>query len=338
MITIAVDAMGGDHAPRAEVEGAIAAARELDLRVLLTGQETVLRRELTRHGSLRKLSVEVVHAADVITMDDSPSQAFRKKRDSSIHVAARLVRKGQADGMVSAGNTGAVMATARFTLGTLPSVDRPALAAPFPTSRGGVAVLLDVGANVDSRAEHLEQFAVMGEVYYRVIFGTRRPRVALLSIGEEESKGNELTREVFALLKHSPLNFVGNVEGRDVFAGNVDVIVCDGFIGNVALKISEGLVEHIVGMLKEALRSSLTSQVGYVLSRRAYQEFKKKTDYSEYGGAPLLGVKGVTIVCHGRSNANAIKNAIRVAAELVRSSANEKIEQEIAAVAAAAKS
>jgi glycerol-3-phosphate acyltransferase PlsX len=331
MTTIAVDAMGGDHAPRAEVEGALAAAREQDVRVLLVGQEEVLRAELARHRH-RGLPVEIVHASEVITMQDSPSQAFRKKRDSSVHVAARLVRKGQADGMVSAGNTGAVMATALFTLGTLPAVDRPALAAPFPTSRGGVSVLLDVGANVDSKVENLEQFAVMGEVYYRVVFGARRPRVALLSIGEEEMKGNELTREVHARLKQSSLNFVGNVEGRDVFAGNVDVIVCDGFIGNVALKISEGVVEHLVHVLKEALRSSIASQVGAVLSRRAYQEFKKKTDYSEYGGAPLLGVRGVAVICHGRSNANAIKNAVRVAGELVRSRANEKIEQEIAAV------
>lgn len=333
MITVAVDAMGGDHAPRAEVEGAVVAARELGVRVLLVGQESVVRHELARHPH-RGLPVEVVHASEVITMHDSPSQAFRKKRDSSVHVAARLVRHGQAAGLVSAGNTGAVMATARFVLGTLPAVDRPALAAPFPTSRGTVSVMLDVGANVDSKAQHLEQFAVMGEVYYRVIFGTRRPKVALLSIGEEEIKGNELTREAYNRLKQMPLNFVGNVEGRDVFAGNVDVIVCDGFLGNVALKISEGLVEHIAKMLKEGLNSTLTAQVGAVLARRAFQDFKKKMDYSEYGGAPLLGVKGIAVIGHGRSNANAIKNAIRVAGELARSGANEKIEMELTAVGA----
>lgn len=331
MTTIAVDAMGGDHAPRAEVEGAIAAAREYGVRILLVGMESVVKAELSRHAH-RGLPIELVHASEVITMSDSPSQAFRKKKDSSVHVAARLVRKADADALVSAGNTGAVMATARFTLGTLPAVDRPALAAPFPTSKGGVAVLLDVGANVDSKPEHLEEFAIMGEIYYRTIFGMRRPRVALLSNGEEETKGNEVTRAAFALLKQSPLNFVGNVEGRDVFTGNVQVIVCDGFIGNVALKISEGLVEHIVHVLKDALKSTVASQVGYVLSRRAYQDFKKKTDYSEYGGAPLLGVRGTTIICHGRSNANAIKNAIRVAAELVRSRVNEKIEQELAGI------
>jgi glycerol-3-phosphate acyltransferase PlsX len=211
-------------------------------------------------------------------------------------------------------------------------VDRVALAAPFPTSRGGTAVLLDVGANVDSKPQHLVQFAVMGEIYYRAIFGTRRPKVALLSIGEEESKGNELTREAFSRLKTSTLNFTGNVEGRDVFNGSVDVIVCDGFIGNIALKISEGVAQHIASMLKEALQSTLSSQVGYVLSRKAYKSFRKKIDYSEYGGAPLLGVKGVTVIGHGSSNSLAIKNAIRVATELVRGGVNEKIEQELAMI------
>ncbi len=199
-----------------------------------------------------------------------------------------------------------------------------------------VSVILDVGANVDSKPEQIEQFAVMGEIFYRTIFGVRRPRVALLSIGEEEMKGNELTREAFNRLKHGTLNFVGNVEGRDVFRGNVDVIACDGFIGNIALKISEGLVEHIGGMLKRAIKSSLRSQLGYALSKRAFDDFRKRTDYSEYGGAPLLGVRGITIIGHGRSNANAIKNAIRVAAELCRSRVNEKIEQELSASASVA--
>ena len=337
MITIAVDAMGGDHAPRTEVEGAALAARELGVQVLLVGQENAVRQELARH-SVRGLELEIIPASEVITMNDSPTQAFRKKRNSSVHVAAKLVRDGRAAGLVTAGNTGAAMAVSRFTLGTLPAVDRPALAAPFPTSRGTVSVMLDVGANVDSKAAHLEQFAVMGEIYYRAIFGTRRPKVALLSIGEEEIKGNELTREAYNRLKNMPLNFVGNVEGRDVFAGSVDVIVCDGFIGNVALKISEGLVEHVIKMLKENLGSTFTAQVGALLSRRAYQGLKKKLDYSEYGGAPLLGVKGVTVIGHGRSNANAIKNAIRVAAELARSKVNEKIEQELAVVSANANS
>jgi glycerol-3-phosphate acyltransferase PlsX len=336
MITIALDAMGGDHAPRAEVEGAVLAARELDVRVLLVGQEPVLKQELQRHRA-RSLPLEIVPASEVITMSDSPSHAFRKKRDSSVHVAARLVKAGKADAMVSAGNTGAVMATALFTLGTLPSVSRPALAAPFPTSRGGVAVILDVGANVDSKAANLEQFAVMGEIYYRAIFGTRRPRVGLLSIGEEELKGNDLTREAHLLLKQRSLNFIGNVEGRDVFAGDVDVIVCDGFVGNVALKISEGVAQHIAAMLKKSLQSTLSSQMGYVLARNAFKDFRKKIDYAEYGGAPLLGVRGIAIIGHGHSNANAIKNAIRVAAGLCRARIDEKIEQELSASVAAAR-
>lgn len=331
MITIAVDAMGGDHAPRSEVEGSISAARELGVRVLLVGQPEDLKRELARHVP-RGLQIEVVPASEVIAMSDSPMQAFRRKKDSSVHVATRLVREGQAEGLVSNGNTGAVMAVARFTLGTLPTVQRPALAAPFPTSRGGVSVLLDVGANVDSKAAHLVQFAVMGEIYYRLIFGTRRPKVALLSIGEEEGKGNELTREVHNRLKQMPLNFIGNVEGRDVFSGAVNVIVCDGFIGNVALKISEGVAQHIATLLKKTLQSTIAAQVGYVLSRSAYQEFRKKIDYSEYGGAPLLGIRGITVIGHGRSNSNAIKNAVRVATELARARLNERIEQELSAL------
>src|ERR1700683_1494002 len=336
MITVALDAMGGDSAPRAEVEGAVLAARELGVRVVLVGVEEPIRKELTRHRT-QGLAIDVAAATEVITMSDSPSQAFRKKRDSSVHVAAKMVKAGQADALVSAGNTGAVMTIARFVWGTLASVDRPALAAPFPTSKGSISIILDVGANVDSKAEQIEQFAVMGEIYYRTIWGTKRPRVALLSIGEEEMKGNELTREAAARLKQLSLNFVGNVEGRDVFRGDVDVIVCDGFIGNIALKISEGLVEHIGAMLKKAIKSSLKSQVGYVLSKDAFDSFRKRTDSSEYGGAPLLGVRGITIIGHGRSNAVAIKNAIRVASELCRSRFNEKIEQELSAAALAAR-
>jgi phosphate acyltransferase len=336
MTTIALDAMGGDHAPRAEVEGAILAARELDVRIFLVGVEATVRHELNRHRH-RGLPIEIVNATEIITMTDSPSHAFRRKKDSSLHVAAKLVRDGKAEALVTAGNTGAAMTVARFVLGTLPSVDRPALAAAFPNMKDKVTVILDVGANVDSKPLQIEQFAVMGEIYYRTIFGTKRPRVALLSIGEEEMKGNELTREAAALLKQTTLNFAGNVEGRDVFRGNVDVIVCDGFIGNVALKISEGLVEHIGGMLKKAIKSSLTSQLGYALSKSAFDSFRKRTDYSEYGGAPLLGVRGITIIGHGRSNPNAIKNAIRVANELCRSHLNEKIEQELSAAAVGAR-
>lgn len=335
MITIAVDAMGGDHAPRAEVEGAVLAARQYGVRIALVGLEASVRAELGRH-SARGLAIDVVNATEVITMEDSPSVAFRKKRDSSVHVGAKMVRHGQADALVSAGNTGAVMAVARFVLGTLPSVDRPALAAPFPNAKGGASILLDVGANVDSKPEQIEQFAIMGEIYYRTIFGTKRPRVGVLSIGEEEMKGNELTREASNRLRQTSLNFIGNVEGKEFFKGNVDVVVCDGFIGNIVLKISEGLVEHVGGMLKKALKSSLSAQMGYVLSRHAFGEFRKKIDYSEYGGVPLLGIRGITVIGHGRSNANAVKNAIRVAAELCRGKVNEKIEKELSAAVTSA--
>ncbi len=320
--------MGTDTAPLPEVEGAIQAARENHAHILLVGPQDVLKRELARRGD-RGLPIEIVHASEAVTMEDAAAKAFRRKRDSSIRVAARLVREGKADGLISAGNTGAVMTTAKIVLGTLAGVDRPALAAVFPTSRRKAAVLLDVGANVDCKPIHLEQFALMGEVYYRVIFGVERPRVGLLSIGEEEHKGNELTRETFHRLKQLPLNFVGNVEGRDLYNGRVEVIVCDGFIGNVALKISEGLIEAVSSLLKEALSSTISAKVGYVLSRKAFQDFKKRVDYSEYGGAPLLGVRGVCIICHGGSNANAIKNAIRVAAGFSEGRVNEKIEREI---------
>jgi phosphate acyltransferase len=332
MRRIAVDAMGTDTAPHAEVEGAVLAARAGYAEILLVGPQDVLKRELARHN-YRGPGVEVVHASEAVTMADAAAKAFRRKRDSSIRVAARLVRDGQADGVISAGNTGAVMTTAKITLGTLEGVARPALAAVFPTSQGKAAVMLDVGANVDSKALHLEQFAVMGEIYYRVIFGIPQPKVGLLSIGEEEHKGNDLTREAYPYLKQLAVSrrmkFVGNVEGRDLYNGRVEVVVCDGFIGNVALKISEGLIEAVSGMLKQALSSTLSSKLGYVLSRKAFQDFKKRVDYSEYGGAPLLGVRGVCIICHGGSNPNAIKNAVRVAAEFAEGRVNEKIEEEL---------
>ena len=321
--------MGTDSAPAPEIDGAIMAAREKYAKVLLVGPQDILKRELARRHALGA-GIELIHASEAITMEDTAAKAFRQKRDSSIRVAARLVQQGKAEGLISAGNTGAVMTTVKIVLGTLQGVDRPALAAVFPTSQGKAAVLLDVGANVDCKASHLEQFAIMGEIYYRVIFGAEQPRVGLLSIGEEEHKGNELTREAFALLKQLRLNFLGNVEGRDLYNGRADVIVCDGFIGNVALKISEGLVEAVSALLKDALSRTISSKIGYVLSRRAFRHFRKLMDYSEYGGAPLLGVKGICIICHGRSNPNAIKNAVRVAAEFAEGGVNEKIERELA--------
>jgi glycerol-3-phosphate acyltransferase PlsX len=330
MVTIAVDAMGGDDAPKAEVEGAIRAARSLGVRVILVGKQDMLRAELSLHADIADLPIEVHHASEQITMEDSAGKAMRNKRDSSIRVAARLVRDGVADGVVSAGNTGAVMATVKTVQGMLPGVDRPALASAFPTVKGTPVVVVDVGANVDCSPRMLAQFAVMGDIYSRVIFHTHRPRVGLLSIGEEEQKGNDLTRAATPLLKALPIHFIGNVEGRDIYAGKTDVIVCDGFIGNVALKVSEGLVEMMSKMLRESLEATITRKLGSLLARTAFNEFKKRVDYSEYGGAPLLGVKGVCIVTHGRPNANAIRNAIRVAAEFAEGKVNERIEAELA--------
>jgi glycerol-3-phosphate acyltransferase PlsX len=329
MLTIAVDAMGGDHAPKAEVEGAVRAARSLNVKVILAGQQDIVWQELKQHEDYRDLPIEVVHAKDVITMEDSAARSFRTKRDSSVRVASRLVRDGLAQGFVSAGNTGAVMATAKMVQGVVPGVDRPALVGILPTVGRFPVLLVDVGANVDCSPRMLVQFAVMAEIYSRVILRRPHPRVGLLSIGEEEHKGNELTRQVTPLLKGLNLNFVGNVEGGDIYAGEVDVIVCDGFVGNVALKVSEGLGEMVKHLLQESLEATITRKIGYVLSRTAFTDFKKRLDYSEYGGAPLLGVRGCTIICHGRSNSNAIKNAIRVAAEFSAGKVNQRIEEEL---------
>lgn len=331
MLTIAVDAMGGDHAPRPEVEGAVRAARSLGVRVILVGHEDAVRPELAQHPEHQSLPIEIQHASERITMEDSAAKAVRSKRDSSLRVASRLVRDGIAQGFVTAGNTGAVMATAKMVQGVVPGVDRPALAGVFPTLSGSPAVMIDVGANVDCSVRMLAQFAVMGEMYSRLILHKQDPRVGLLSIGEEEHKGNEMTRSATPLLKSLRLNFIGNVEGRDVYTGKVDVIVCDGFTGNVALKVSEGLVEMIKNMLHESLEATITRKIGYVLSRTAFTDFKRRVDYSEYGGAPLLGVRGVCIICHGRSNANAIRNAIRVAAEFASGNINQRIESELKA-------
>lgn len=329
MRRIVIDAMGSDSAPGPELDGAILAVRERLAEVVLVGPQDVLRRELARRGA-RTLDFEIVHATQVVTMEDAAAKAFRHKKDSTIRVAARLVRDGKADGLVSAGNTGAVMATAKITLGVLEGVDRPALAAVMPNLKGTATIVLDVGANADCTAENLEQFAVMGEIYYRAIFGVPRPRVGLLSNGEEAHKGNELVRQTHQRLKQLPLNFIGNVEGRDVINGKVDVMVADGFTGNVVLKASEGVAIVLAGMLKEALASTVTAKLGSVLALRALRRFKKRVDYSEYGGAPLLGVRGVCIITHGGSNANGIKNAIRVASEFAAAQVNGKIQHELA--------
>ena len=327
VIKIAVDAMGADNAPFVEVEGAVRAAAEHGVHVVLVGQEDRIHEALLGHDTT-DLSIDVVHAGEIVGMDEPAMTPLRRKKDSSIRIMANLMSESRVSGVVSAGNTGAVMAATKVVAGALPVVERPALSTVLPTRKGKPSILLDVGANVDCKPLHLEQFAIMGDVYSRVIFGVRRPRIGLLSIGEEESKGNELTKEVFKTLKQAPLNFVGNVEGRDIFKGDVDVIVCDGFTGNVALKLSEGLIETMTGMLGDELQKTLSAKVGYIFAQKAFQEIKRRMDYTEYGGAPLLGIKGIGIVCHGRSNANAIKNAIRVAHEFCEQKVNEAIERE----------
>ena len=322
--------MGSDRAPEPEIRGAILACRHYDVRVHLVGPEEVVRPALEK--ALRwpgdsEPNIDIVHASEWITMEDKAAQAVRSKRDSSMRVGLRMVREGTAAGFFTAGNTGAAMATAKMVLGMLAGVDRPALATIVPTVTGTPSLLLDVGANVDCDPDNLVQFAVMGNMYARSVLHIPHPRVGLLSIGEEDSKGNALTHDTLPMLRalHG-LNFVGNVEGRDLFNGHSDVTVCDGFVGNVALKSIEGAAKLVSVLLREALKSTVTSQVGALLSRKAFNDFKKRLDYSEYGGAPLLGVRGVCIVGHGSSNERAIMNGIRVAAEFAQAEVNSGIE------------
>ena len=329
---IAVDAMGGDHAPARIVDGALAAARHLGIGVDLVGRTALIRDELARHDDASSLDIEVIEAPDVVEMIESPAHALRRKPRASIRVAAERVARGDAAALVSAGHTGATVVAAHAAFGMVPGVDRPALAPSVPT-RDGSAVLLDAGATVECKPGYLLQFGVMGSVYARTWLGVERPRVGLLSIGEEETKGNDLTREAHQLLKASPLHFVGNVEARDIFSGQADVIVCDGFTGNVALKLSEGLVEMVEDLLGEELQSTFSAQVGYLLSRRAFRRFRKRVDYSEYGGAPLMGVAGLCIVGHGRSSAKAVRNAVAMASRFVSSNVLTRVEQEIASAA-----
>ena len=324
--------MGGDYGPAVIVEGAVASAREYGASVVLVGDKAAIERELIRCKT-DGLAVEVRHASQVVGMGESPSHALRRKRDSSLRVAADLVRDGEAAAFVSAGNTGAALAIAMFVVGVLPGVDRPAIAAVLPNLRG-FTVLLDAGANVDPKPKHLVQFAVMGHVYARDILGYANPRVGLLSVGEEEGKGNDLTKEAYDELKDSSLNFVGNVEGRDIYNGRCDVVVTDGFTGNVALKISESLAEMLGSMIKEELTRDLRSKLGAALAMQAFDRFKKRVDYTEMGGAPLLGINGAAIICHGASPVKAIKNAVRVAREWATADLNQHIKAALEAEAA----
>jgi glycerol-3-phosphate acyltransferase PlsX len=335
-IDIVLDAMGSDKAPEPEIRGAILACRQLAVRVHLTGPEDLLRPKLREalkaYARGERLPVFISQASEWINMDDKAAQAVRSKRDSSMRVGLKMVREGRAAGFVTAGNTGAAMATAKMVLGSLSGVDRPALATIVPTTTGRPSLLLDVGANVDSDPENLVQFAVMGHVYAKNVLRIPNPRLGLLSIGEEDGKGNSLTRDTLPLLRElKGINFIGNVEGRDLFNGHADVIVCDGFVGNVALKTCEGTAKLLTVSLKESLKSTVTSQVGALLSRKAFADFKKRLDYSEYGGAILLGVRGVSIVGHGSSNERAIMNGIRVAAEFAQAEVNQGIETALSA-------
>jgi phosphate acyltransferase len=314
-LTVAVDAMGGDLAPAATIGGAVQAARRLGVRIILTGPVDPVRAELARHAHLGSLAITTVDAPDVVAMDESPLAALRRKPHASVKIAAELVARGEAQAFFSAGHTGATFLAAHAAFGMLPGVDRPALAVTIPTHTGA-AVLLDAGANLECRPEHLVQFGVMGSAYARVALDVDRPRVGLLSVGEEAGKGNDLIREAHVRLARAPVEFIGNLEARDLFSGRADVIVCDGFTGNVALKVGEGLVETIEHMLREELGAALVTRLGALLTRHAYRRFRQRVDYAEYGGAPLLGVAGLAVVGHGRSSARAVANGIGYASRL----------------------
>jgi glycerol-3-phosphate acyltransferase PlsX len=316
-LQIAVDAMGGDNAPEAIIAGALMAARRLQFGLLLVGAREAIERELARHTASRSVDIRIVDAPERIEMAEPAAAALRRKPRASIRLAAEAVRDGQAAALFSAGHTGAAVVAAHAAFRRIPGVDRPALATIIPTRRSP-AVLLDSGATVECRPQHLVQFAVMGSAYARIALGCDSPRVGLLSVGEEESKGNELTRDAHQLLKAAPICFVGNVEGRHVYSGEADVIVCDGFTGNVTLKISEGLVETVERLLLDELSSTVGTRVGYLLSRRAFRRFHKRVDYAEYGGAPLIGLDGLCVIGHGRSSAKAVRNALAMTVRCVR--------------------
>ena len=321
-MNIAVDAMGGDNAPEVVVQGAIGVANEPGIRVTLVGDEEVLRDLLSFYPPSDHISV--YHCQDVVEMDESPLKAVRQKSDSSIRVAFDLVKRGDADAVVSAGNSGATLAAGILTLGRVKGVDRPAIAGIFPGEKGHV-ILIDVGANVDCRPTYLFQFGIMANAFASSCLGMENPRIGLLSIGEEGSKGNEQVRLARKLLEQSPLNFVGNVEGREIFSGEVEIIVCDGFVGNVALKLSEGMAKAMTSVLKMELMDNFSGKAALLFGRRSFENFRRKLDYEEYGGAPLLGINGVGIVCHGGSTARAIKNAIKLAARYINNRVLEKM-------------
>jgi glycerol-3-phosphate acyltransferase PlsX len=315
--------MGGDHGLSVIVDGALRAARQWRMNIVLVGDAGLVQAELAGHDCTG-LSIAVEHASEVVGMHDSASDAIRKKKDSSIRIAFELVKSGRADAVVSAGNSGATMAAGMFVLKRIPGIERPAIATVVP-NKSRHTLLLDAGGNVDCKPVHLKQFATMGDVYARELMGVTAPRIGLLSNGEEEGKGNDLTRETHHLLENSPFNYKGYVEGRDIYNGNVDVVVCDGFVGNVVLKVTEGLADAISQMLKTEIEKSFLSKIGYLLARPAFKAFKERIDYAEYGGAPLLGIQGAGMICHGGSNAKAIMNAINMASHAVQHKVHEKL-------------
>jgi glycerol-3-phosphate acyltransferase PlsX len=330
---IALDAMGGDHAPHTTLQGAREALKAWPgLFLFLVGDRAVLEPALIKHGFSPDLMLraEVVHASQTVAMDDKATCILKDKKDSSIRVAAQLVREGRAHGMVSMGHTGAAMVASSLVIGKLDGVDRPALASVLPNTKGGPTVLLDVGANVDCRAEHIAQFAVMGSVYAEEVLGLERPRVGILSVGEEDGKGTDVTKDAAAMLRQLEIRFEGNAEGRDIWNGNFDVIACDGFVGNVVLKSSEALAEGIIGGLKDSFMENAITRLAGLLARPALRRFKQRLDYAEYGGAPLLGVKGVSIIGHGRSDHRAVRNAIRAALRAAEHRLHERIQERVA--------
>lgn len=323
---IVVDAMGSDMAPGVEVDGAIQAVKEYGHEVLLVGDETLIKEELAKHGGCDKISV--MHAPERIEMREPAALSVRRKRKSSIVMGLELLKHDEADGFVSAGNTGAVVCAATLSLRLMPGIERPGIAIVIPTLMG-TSVIIDVGANIDPKPMHLFQYAVMSDAYSRYILHKESPKVGLLNVGEEETKGTGFIKETHALLSESKLNFIGNIEGRDIYVGNADIVLCDGFVGNVILKVSESIIDTLVKALKQEIKSSLIATLGAALSMSAFNALKKKMDYAEYGGAPLLGVDGRCIISHGSSNPKAIKNAIRVAAEFKTNDVNRHIIEEL---------
>ncbi len=323
MVRVAVDAMGGDHAPEVVVRGAVDAVKKFDVFVSLVGIQDRISEELVKY-KFDPARIEVVHADEVVGMDESPAVAIRKKKKSSISVGVNLLKEGKADAFFSAGNTGGVVCATTLKLGLLESIERPGIAIVMPNLQG-VSLIIDAGANIDPKPIHLLHYGIMGSAYFEQILGKKNPRVGLLNVGEEESKGTGSMKEAYQLLENSFINFIGNVEGKDIFSGHCDVIVCDGFVGNVTLKASESMAETISTFLKRELLSSIWGKIGLLFARRSFINFKKKIDYSEYGGAPLLGVDGIVIIGHGRSSAKAVMNAIRFAKEEVERKINQNI-------------